>query len=161
MKFKNNKILLPLIVIVALTVGFAGSFAYASHKERNSVGYKLSHSSNSVRTEGPEFNITSDASIKDLKADKTIDLLSDKASPGEVTLPVGQVLQFNAKDGRTHRLALGEGGTEHEHTSQTDSGNFGADEAWRVRFDKPGTFYFHDHLSPKISVLVVVYQPSK
>lgn len=76
-----------------------------------------------------------------------------------MSLEVGQILQFNTKDDKKHRIALGKGGTEHEHTSATDSGDFGKGEAWRVKFDKVGTFYFHDHFNPNINVLVVVYQP--
>ena len=69
------------------------------------------------------------------------------------------MLQFNTKDGKKHRIAIGQGGTEHEHISATNSGDFGAGEAWRVRFDKVGTYFFHDHYNPNVNVLVVVYEP--
>ncbi len=170
----NRKTLTSVIIVGALLVGFGGSFAIASIVDRDKGHENTSHGHNGtsahpesesehlVNTDhggGQNVNITSDNSIKSLKADKNIDLLSDKASPGEVYLTVGQVLQFNTKDDKKHRIALGQGGTEHEHTSATNSGDFGAGEAWRVRLDNVGTYFFHDHYNPNINILVVVYQP--
>ncbi len=42
-----------------------------------------------------------------------------------------------------------------------ESGDFGANEAWKVQFKDEGTFQFHDHLNPKISVLMVAYIKDK
>ena len=52
-----------------------------------------------------------------------------------------------------------EGGEEHVHEGKFSSGEFKADEAWRVQFNDAGTFFFHDHLNPKLNILVVVYTP--
>ena len=90
-----------------------------------------------------------------------IDLRKDDSSPTTVTVIKDSYVQFNSADGKTHNLSLGEGGAEHDHKGIFRSGNFGADEAWRVQFDDEGTFIFHDHLNPKISILVVVYTPGK
>ena len=144
-----KKHLLPIIILLMIAVaGFGTSFAIT--KPKHVDAHKHSGTTSA--------SIAQDKSIMSQKADKNVDLRNDKASPDQVTLKVGQVLQFNAKDTREHRLALGEGGSEHEHTSKTDSSTFGKDEAWRVRFDNPGTYFIHDHLSPNISVLVVVYR---
>lgn len=88
-------------------------------------------------------------------------LYKDRADPDTVTVPVGTYVQFNSADGKAHSLSLGEGGGEHDHTGKFNSGKFQADEGWRVEFKDEGTFYFHDHLNPKINVLVVVYTPGK
>jgi plastocyanin len=91
----------------------------------------------------------------------TVVLLRDsKAVPDTVTVKVGQTVQFNSADGKSHDIASGPGGHEHEHTAGIRSGKFSADEGWKVTFSKPGTYYFHDHLNPEISILVVAYNPS-
>ena len=88
-------------------------------------------------------------------------LNKDGASPNTIAVPVGSYVQFNSADGKSHNLSIGKGGDEHEHTGKFYSGEFQADEAWRVQFNDEGTFTFHDHLNPKINVVVVVYQPGK
>lgn len=87
---QNKKLLLPAIVIVALLIGYGGTFAVASLTDRDKDHEATSHGhdSKSAYADSPNHgggqnaNITADASIKDVKADKNIDLLSDKASPG-------------------------------------------------------------------------------
>ena len=50
--------------------------------------------------------------------------------------------------------------TPHDHVAGTESGEFGANEAWRVQFKEPGTYLIHDHLNPDFTILVVVYNPA-
>ena len=90
-----------------------------------------------------------------------IALEKEAANPSSVAVPVGDYVQFNSADGNSHSLSQGGGGEEHSHSGQFTSGTFGADEAWRVQFNDEGTFKFHDHLNPKINVIVVVYTPGK
>jgi plastocyanin len=85
----------------------------------------------------------------------------DKASPDTITVIAGSTVQFNSADGKSHNLSLGEGGEEHEHRGKFYSGEFKSDEAWQVQFNDDGAFTFHDHLNPKISVVVIVYTPGK
>ena len=145
-----KKFLLPAVVLtIAATVGFGLVFALT----------KPANKPEEHHSQSTPAKITRDESVKDLPADQTVSLQSDKASPDEVSIKVGQVLQFNANDDKSHRLAFGEGGTEHQHTSKTDSGVFKPGEGWRVRFDKPGTYFFHDHFNPNINILVVAYNP--
>ena len=145
-----KRLKLPMVLIaVATGIGFFTAFALTNASANN----EHSHS------EITPAKITTDKSIAGQAPAKTVDLLESKASPDQVTIIAGGVIQFNAKDGNSHRLALGEGGSEHEHTSTTDSGIFNADEGWRVRFDKPGTYFIHDHLNPNINILVVAYKP--
>jgi plastocyanin len=88
-------------------------------------------------------------------------LTKDGASPNSIAIVKGSTVQFNSADGKTHSLSLGKGGEEHSHTGKFSSGDFKADEGWRVQFNDEGSFYFHDHFNPKINVLVVVYTPGK
>lgn len=139
-----------LVMLAAVAIGFGTSFSFTKATSQDN------HAGHDSTTPA---SITTDGSIAGKSADKTVSLMSDKASPDEVTVEAGQVVQFNSRDGKSHRLALGQGGSEHEHTSATDSGVFGADEAWKVRFDKPGTYYIHDHFNPAINILIVAYKP--
>ncbi len=96
--------------------------------------------------------------------------------PNELAVKTGEFVQFNSADGKTHNLAFG-GGTSssvhegnetdgnghdasHDHDSSYSSGDFGADEAWRVQFKNAGTFRFHDHYNPDLEILIVVYDPT-
>lgn len=88
-------------------------------------------------------------------------LLKDKASPDTIAVTVGSYVQFNSADGQSHRLSLGQGGEEHQHTGKFSSGDFKGDEAWRVQFNKEGTYNFHDHYNPKLNIIVVVYTKGK
>lgn len=85
-------------------------------------------------------------------------LKADGAQPDSLSVKVGEFVQFNSADGKPHSLSLGKGGDEHEHKGPFTSGEFQADEAWRVQFKSPGTYTFHDHLNPAINILVVAYQ---
>lgn len=88
-------------------------------------------------------------------------LRENKAEPDTIVVKTGSFVQFNSADGKTHDLSLGSGGKSHEHKGKLQSGDFGAGEAWRVQFNDEGSFTFHDHLNPKINVVVVVYTPGK
>ncbi len=108
------------------------------------------------------------------------------AAPDVVTVAAGNFVEFTAADGKRHNISL----VEHGHDSiqedgqkaghqddQEDShgasengghidqgytsGDFAADEAWRVQFKQDGSFTFVDKYNPKIHVNVVVYTPGK
>lgn len=93
--------------------------------------------------------------------DTCVALTENGASPNSIAIATGSYVQFNSADGKSHNLSIGEGGHEHEHTGKFYSGEFQADEAWRVQFNDEGTFKFHDHFNPNINVIVVVYTPGK
>lgn len=90
-----------------------------------------------------------------------VSLFKDKASPDTIAVAKGGYVQFNSKDGNTHDLSLGGGGSEHEHKGKFQSGEFKGDEGWRVQFNDEGTFTFHDHYNPKVNIVVIVYTPGK
>lgn len=87
-----------------------------------------------------------------------VNLRADGARPDTLAVPVGSYVQFNSADGQMHSLSLGKGGDAHGHSGPFTSGNFAADEAWKVQFKEPGTFHFHDHYNPGLNVLIVVYE---
>lgn len=87
-------------------------------------------------------------------------LLQDRAEPGTLLVNVGEFVQFNSKDGRSHNLAQGRGnnfGHDHDHEPGLESGIFGPDEAYRVEIKNPGTYFFHDHVHPELSATAVAY----
>ncbi len=94
---------------------------------------------------------------------QTVDLLPDRAEPNTVLIPVGGVVQFNSKDGKTHNIAEGQGDDydrNHGHTDPgtgVESGAFGADEGYKVTFKQAGTYFFHDHLNPALAISVIAY----
>lgn len=95
-------------------------------------------------------------------------LLSDHADPSAIAVTKGSYVRFNSADGKSHNIGQGSGtdevhqaigSNEHDHAQGGKvSGEFGADEAYRVQFNQVGTFSFHDHMNPKIFVTVVVYE---
>lgn len=130
------KLFMPLIVLI-LAVVFGFAIAYGLNKTQH------------VDT----------ASCR--KDDVCVSLAEDKTNPDTIAVPRGSFVQFNSADGKSHSLSLGKGGESHTHNGNFSSGEFKADEAWRVQFNDEGTFFFHDHFNPKINVLIVVYTPGK
>jgi plastocyanin len=92
-----------------------------------------------------------------------VSLLGDRAEPSVVTVKVGQSVQINARDGRSHQLAqAGSGaGTGHAHDSATDVKTkvFAKDEAYRVSFTKAGSYDFYDVENPSTVITIVAYEP--
>lgn len=96
-----------------------------------------------------------------------VNITKDGIDPDTLTVKVGEFVQFNSADGKQHNLGLGGGvdgdktahDADHEHVGEFTSGDFNADEAWRVQFKTAGTYKFHDHYNPKLNILVVVYAP--
>jgi plastocyanin len=85
--------------------------------------------------------------------------------PNELAIKAGETVQFNSADGAMHNLAKGgglegHGSMHHDHLGGFVSGEFAADEAWRVQFKKPGTYQLHDHYNPRQNILIVVYEES-
>jgi plastocyanin len=93
-------------------------------------------------------------------------LTSTGMNPSELAVKVGEYVQFNSADGQSHNIAEGDGvdhddhdgSGHHDHVGGLISGEFGADEAWRVQFKQPGTYKLHDHLHPNQRILIVVYE---
>lgn len=128
-----------IIIVLAVVAGGASFFSTQSYASRR---------------QGPSQTQDAQGSLI-----QQVSLNNGIAAPDTVSLPVGQSIQFNADDGLKHRMGFGAGGHEHQEDNLYDSGEFGGGESWRVAFNKPGTYQFHDHLNPNISVLVVAYQP--
>lgn len=98
-------------------------------------------------------------------------LLTDHADPSAIAITKGDYVQFDSQDGQTHNIGQGSGDDEvhqdihqdqHQHASGSkESGEFGASQGYRVQINQVGTYTFHDHLHPKISVTVIVYAANK
>lgn len=117
---------------------------------------------------GFTYNRQSNAAAADVTDAVQVDLLGDRATPNAIFVEKGKYIQFNTKDGKAHNIGQGSGvesahghadAAEHEHeVAAAVSGEFSNDEAYKVQMKQTGTFTFHDHLNPKISVVVVVYE---
>lgn len=140
-KFSNARYSMLIIIILAVAVGYASTHAYATRVTQKK--------SNCV--------------------DSCVSIQKEGFSQSELAVKVGSYVEFRSADGRSHNLALGQGTekdarvhesdqpTSHDHVGGTESGDFGADEAWRVQFKKAGTYIIHDHLHPELNILVVAY----
>lgn len=85
-------------------------------------------------------------------------------NPAELAVKVGEFVQFNSADGKSHNLTTANPDAE-DHDSihggsptSISSGEFAADEAWRVRFKQPGTYKLRDTKNVNQEILVVVYE---
>lgn len=100
-----------------------------------------------------------------------IELRASGATPDAIAVVKGSFVQFDVKDDRTYNIGQGKGNdpvhqemnlNEHDHPkSAKESGIFGPGQGYRVTFNEVGTYYFHDHVNPKISIAVVVYEPKR
>ncbi len=90
-------------------------------------------------------------------------LNSSGADPTDLLIKKGEYVEFDSKDGKIHDIASGVGDGDAEHHDHTatgvESGDFKADEGYLVQFNKIGSFYFHDHLHPALTISVAVYEP--
>lgn len=84
---------------------------------------------------------------------------ADRIKPGAIFVKVGQYVQLESKDGKSHDIALGTGaahGAVHDHKrGSSGSGRFSADEAYKVQFNEEGVYTLHDHDNPELSLTVV------
>ncbi len=100
----------------------------------------------------------------DKKVIHYVALHASSTEPINLLLKVGEYVEFDSKDGKTHTIASGVGngdGEKHDHEEdEVDSGEFAADEGFLVQFKKVGTFYFHDHLNPDVNISIGVYDPT-
>ncbi len=135
-----------------LLVGLAGMvfggsmYMYMQHSQKNSkAAASLAH----MQPTAPAIHHVS--------------LTEQGADPANLLIQVGEYVQFDSKDGKTHDIASGAGdgdGEHHDHTATgLESGDFKADEGYRVQFKKIGSYYFHDHLKPSSTISVGVYEP--
>lgn len=126
-----------LVVVTALllgAIGFSGSYAFAQHKNSkgtNCPGYCVSLSGN------------------------------NKPDPEVLTIPTGSYVQFNAVDGAHHNIALEHSAVQHDDPSKYESGDFAADEAYKIQFKHDGAYTFRDTYNPDVHINVVAYTPGK
>lgn len=92
------------------------------------------------------------------------------ADPGVLTVTKGSTVEFASADGQHHNLKLDDRQSDEEVTKnlhashqtasgRLESGDFTAQESWRVQFKQDGTYSFTDTYNTKIHVDIVVYTP--
>ncbi len=94
-------------------------------------------------------------------ASACISLSKQSSQPGVITVTSGSYVKFNSGDGQKHNVALIHSGIQHEDENRYESGDFGADEAWKVQFKKDGTYTFEDKYNENAEISVIVYTPGK
>ena len=144
----KNTVIAILITVVVVTA--AGTAMYL--KKYNSATVPTVSAKSIVASSTPEIH--------------HINLESGKANPADVLIKIGDYVEFDSKDGKTHDIASGKGndyGKHHDHTATDgiESGPFAPDEGFKVQFKQIGLFFFHDHLNPNIAISVAVYDPAK
>lgn len=137
----KNIVFLPAIGIFAVIIGFVGVQAMAN-----------SHLPKTKKCQNVCVSLTTTG-----------------MSPNELAVKIGEFVQFNSADDQMHNISMGRGedgskgqnheahNAPHEHIGDYSSGDFGADEAWRVQFKKAGTYHLHDHYHPNLQIVIVVY----
>ncbi len=109
-------------------------------------------------------NVSPESALTTVEPDARILLLPSGPVPASLDVLVGSVLEIASRDGSSHDLISShEGMSSDAHATMHTyaSGVFGADEAYRVRFDTPGTFTFTDRISSKIVIHITVNERSK
>lgn len=116
-------------------------------------------------TQIQETNPENKSEVSELKPyeieTQEIKVFADRMEPTVITAKAGNSVQFNPKDGLTHKIGIGEGKTEesdHEHDATSAPVEIKADEGYKVSFNKPGTYYYHDHENPASKVMIVVFE---
>lgn len=79
--------------------------------------------------------------------------------PQTITVTNGSYVQFNSADGQKHNIALSHSAAQHDDPSKYESGDFQADEAWKVQFKSDGAYTFRDKYNEGTEFSVVVYTP--
>ncbi|MBC7868820.1 hypothetical protein H7X69_01395 [Candidatus Saccharibacteria bacterium] len=90
-----------------------------------------------------------------------VSLSRQSSQPEVLTVVSGSYVKFSSADGQKHNVALIHSGIQHEDESRYESGDFNADEAWKVQFKKDGTFTFEDKYNENAEISVIVYTPGK
>ncbi len=140
----KKKIIGGFLVVVLIGIGFA-------------LGATRSQTNAEVQTVAVEDRVNTTENIY------YVALNEKNAIPAELLIKRGEFVQFNSNDGKSHDISTGKGndyGREHDHEGTTQSGPFGADEGYKVQFNLIGTYYFHDHNNPDITITVAVYDPN-
>ncbi len=149
----KNALPLVLFFIVFVVLGAAAALNFASQKN--------SSTSSNIKDDlqPPKATFENGSVIN------RVFLTFQGAVPDAIVVKLGELLEFDARDGKLHDIARG-GGDEfnqsHSHEEfGIESGKFGPDEGYRVSFRAPGVYHFHDHYNPRIFVAVVVYEEKK
>ncbi len=169
---KKFIIIASLILIAGLS--FAASFALSNRRTGQTVLTDQYQQQIDV-TGAVIVNLTPQGALPDSVNVKVGQTVEFRAADGKShALSLGEGSSKRGASARTVRLAHnGEDNNSDktdaqstENTHQHDevdfsSGEFKANESWRVTIKEAGTYFFHDHLNPDLNILVVAYQPAE
>lgn len=107
--------------------------------------------------------ISTNNDIRQSKCDAAacISLSRQSSQPEVITVTSGSYVNFNSADDQKHNIALTHSGIQHEDKNRYESGDFNADEAWKVQFKKDGVYTFEDKYNENAEITVIVYNPGK
>jgi plastocyanin len=96
-----------------------------------------------------------------------VELSAGKANPNTLIIKTGELVQFVAKDGQSHKIGQGdpdpalhdEASKAQHDKSLNDIQSEIFNDNFRTEFKKAGTYHFHDHLHPEIVIQVIVFDP--
>jgi plastocyanin len=86
-------------------------------------------------------------------------LRANGADPSALSVITGSFVSFASADGQHHNLSLDDHAAQDYSAYQ--SGDFKADESWKVQFKQDGAYSFTDKDNAKIHIDIVVYTPDK
>jgi plastocyanin len=90
-----------------------------------------------------------------------IALTAEKAEPSTMIIKTGDIVQFTVKDGQVRRIGQGsaEAGLHEQLLEGIQSEAF--NDQYRVEFKEPGTYSFHDHINPALTITIIVFDPTQ
>jgi plastocyanin len=136
--FIKQNIFLAGLVLFVFAITFTALFLYASNKKT-----------------------TQSVTAAPCPVAACVSIGSDAANPNILTVTKDSYVQFNSADGRKHNIALSHSAAHHDDPTRYESGDFQADEAWKVQFKKDGAYSFRDKYNESVKVDVIVYTEGK
>lgn len=149
------------IFITVLLLSTIASFFLFSRAENK--GGELSRAS-SDKVQSPVAVDTSEPTSIEAPQTHMVRLLKEGMDPRELIVKVGESVQFNSADGRSHNIGQGDGGDPdlgraHDHPQEAlESGKFNKDEGYLVTFTRPGVYSFHDHFDSDLFITIIAYE---
>ncbi len=157
-----NKIIIAVIVILVVVI--SGYFLFKSgYQPTSSVSQPLNEQVNSQEISQPPVEQTPDET-QNTETGNIITYTDSGYSPNTITIKNGQTVIFKNQSSKsmwpasamhpTHRLYDGTSIEEHCSGTRVTSSSFDAcsgvqpGNSWSFRFNKTGSWKYHDHLSP-------------
>ena len=95
------------------------------------------------------------SSAETVAAQKQVVMMTHQFSPAQVTIRIGQTVQWLNNDSDRHKIAS-DPHPLHSDCIGLESGELENGKGYSFTFTQPGTWRYHDHLNPRSSGSVVV-----